>query len=147
MKTVYSWYLACHKRGKRNLLRAQVALDFMGVVSFSPLRYINKPRGDRLGQCRISMESLFPGYFFINFNPSKQQVKDIESVPGFSHLVKFGIELRPLRDDIIAQVMQLPNCSIEHRVETKTLTNDLIDIANVEDEVERVTKFFRFAII
>ncbi|MGK0601832.1 transcription termination/antitermination NusG family protein [Yokenella regensburgei] len=147
MKTVYSWYLACHKRGKRNLLRAQVALEFMGVVSFSPLKCDRKPRGDRQGQYRLSMESLFPGYFFINFNPSRQQIKDIESVPGFSHLVKFGVELKPLRDEVITQIMQLPNCSLGPGVAIKPFSQELTEITSVEDEGERITRFLNFAIV
>lgn len=148
MTADYSWFLACHKRGKNNLFRAQMALWQMGVTSFSPLIYINKARKDREGKLRSTVESLFPGYFFINFSPEKQKIKDVESTPGFSHLVRVGIDIKPLREEVVLQIMSLPFCSMGNKPEksepVKRLDGELIEIVSIDNKEERLLRFCEY---
>ncbi|PIJ49830.1 hypothetical protein BL250_10505 [Erwinia sp. OLTSP20] len=145
---MYSWYLACHKRGKTNLLKVQMALEYMGATSFSPLVCVKKERKDREGKHRLKMESIFPGYFFVNLNPSNQKIFDVEKLPGFSHFVRTGVEIKPIRDNIVKQIMRLPFCSVfedkSDSEEDKNINHELIKIASLSDKDERVTQLCNY---
>jgi len=104
------WYLACHKAGKDNVFKAQMTLDRMNIMAFSPIMRSYRPRADRPGHSRQVIEQLFPGYLFISFDPEVHHPSKIECCPGMSHIVRFAGEIRPIRDAIVDDVMQLPVC-------------------------------------
>ncbi|KOY61554.1 hypothetical protein AM629_13055 [Photorhabdus heterorhabditis] len=104
------WYLACHKAGKDNIFKAQITLERMNIMAFSPIIRSCRPRPDRPGQFRQVMEQLFPGYLFIFFDPEVHHTSKIELCPGISNLVRFAGEITPIRDSVVDEIMQLPVC-------------------------------------
>ncbi|SFN08571.1 transcriptional antiterminator RfaH [Izhakiella capsodis] len=142
----FFWYLACHKKGVRNFFLAQMLLENMEVKSFTPL-VIDKKK--RCGELRSAIKSLFPGYFFVYFNPLKQRIRDIESVPGFSHFVKFGVELKPLRSEVINQVMEMQSALTDDYLKKERIPdeipNELVNIFHMNDEHEKFLHFCKYA--
>ncbi|MBC8950058.1 transcription termination/antitermination NusG family protein [Xenorhabdus sp. TS4] len=110
------WYLACHKAGKDNVFKAQITLERMNIMAFSPVIRSCRPRSDRPGQFRQVMEQLFPGYLFIFFDPEIHHTSKIELCPGISHLVRLTGEITPIRDSVVDEIMQLPVCSQAFRI-------------------------------
>lgn len=104
------WYLACHKAGKDNVFKAQMTLERMNIMAFSPVMRTYRPRSDRPGQFRPVIEQMFPGYFFVFFDTEIHHSSKIELCPGVSHLVRFAGEITPIRDAVVDDVMQLPVC-------------------------------------
>ncbi|HDL7635113.1 TPA: antitermination protein NusG [Yersinia enterocolitica] len=104
------WYLACHKAGKDNVFKAQMTLERINVMAFSPIMRTYRPRADRPGQNRQVIEQLFPGYIFICFDPEIHHSSKIETSPGISHLVRFAGEIAPIRETVVDSVMRLPVC-------------------------------------
>lgn len=85
-------------------------LSDLNVVSFIPQIYGRRPRKDRPGQLKRTIELLFPGYMFICFDPEITHTSRISNCPGMSHLVRFAGEICPIRDAIVEEIMQLPVC-------------------------------------
>ncbi len=104
------WYLACHKAGKYNVYRAQMAMERLSVSTFSPVIRCYRPRPDRPGHSRQIVEQLFPGYLFISFDIDILHTSKIEQCAGISHLVRFAGKISPIRDAVIDEVMRLPLC-------------------------------------
>ncbi|ENE6639012.1 hypothetical protein ABNR98_004421 [Salmonella enterica] len=146
------WYLVCHKAGRDNLFKAQAGLERLSVNSFSPLIRTIKPRAD--GGKRMSVEPLFPGYFFIEFDVEKIAVSKIKTIPGFSSFVQFGNELKPLHDSLINELMSLPMCLIENKHKERVIPNphtlsgknkEIIEqIAKNKDKLSRTTMLLAF---
>lgn len=111
---MHQWYLATHKPGKRNALKAQLFLSNIGVDVFIPQICNLSHRADRPGQYRKTIESLFPGYLFICFDYEQIQISKVENCPGIGHLVRFGGLLKPLHETIVDEIITL----------TATLCND-----------------------
>lgn len=105
------WYLACHKSGRENALKAQIALERMNIAVFTPQIRIRKPRTDRPGQFRQVIEPLFPGYMFIALNPEINHPARIEDCPGISHMVRFAGAITPIREAVVEEIMCLPVCT------------------------------------
>ena len=101
------WYLACHKTGKNNALKAQVFLEHLNVEVFIPQICYRQPRLDRPGHSRPVFEPLFPGYIFIRFDPEILHTSKIAACPGMSHLVRFGGMVSPLHEVVVDEIMQL----------------------------------------
>lgn len=111
-----NWYLACHKSGKHNALKAQMFLSQMGVEVFIPQVCYHDPRADRPGTFRKTIEPLFPGYIFLCFDYNEVHTSKIEYCPGISHLVRFGETIAPINDSMVNAIMKLtlsvyPNAS------------------------------------
>lgn len=132
------WYLVCHKTGKDNLFKAQAGLERLSVNSFSPLIRTVKPRSD--GGKRMTVEQLFPGYFFIEFNVNVTAVSKIKTVPGFNNFVQFGNELKPLPDALITELMSLPMCLIEDKHKKRTIANPHSLSHKNKEIIEQITR-------
>ncbi|WP_088504372.1 transcription termination/antitermination NusG family protein [Burkholderia ubonensis] len=104
------WYLACHKAGRHNAFKAQLFLSDLNATSFIPQIYSYRPRADRPGKLKRSIELLFPGYMFVYFDPEVTHTSKISNCPGVSHLVRFADAICPVRDAVIEEIMQLPVC-------------------------------------
>ena len=111
------WYLACHKPGKDSIFKAMAALTHINGTAFCPQIRVYRPRADRPGHFRQVIESLFPGYLFIAFDPELTQTSKIEHCPGISYLVRTAGHITPIRDIVIDEIMRLPVCyqSFEHK--------------------------------
>ncbi|WP_421215153.1 transcription termination/antitermination NusG family protein [Aeromonas jandaei] len=101
------WYLAIHKPGKGNAIKAQLFLSNIGVDVFIPQICRFHHRVDRPGQYRKIIEPLFPGYLFICFDYEKQHINKVESCPGVSRLVRFGGQLKPLNEAVVDEIVTL----------------------------------------
>ncbi|WP_235424052.1 transcription termination/antitermination NusG family protein [Citrobacter koseri] len=104
------WYLACYKPGKGNIYKAQAALCYVSCTAFCPQIRTQRPRADRPGQSRQSIEPLFPGYFFLLFDPEEIHTSRIEECPGVSYLVRSSGKITPIRSMVVEQLMCLPVC-------------------------------------
>lgn len=145
------WYLVCHKTGKDNLFKAQAALERISVNSFSPLIRTLKERADTRAK-RLSIEPLFPGYFFIEFDVESCEISKIKSTPGFSHFVQFGSQIKPISYSIVDELMSLPMCLLDEpfkkaknsRILSKRNRELIEKIAQNEDKLSRTSMFIAF---
>ncbi|WON79011.1 transcription termination/antitermination NusG family protein [Serratia sp. UGAL515B_01] len=141
-----NWYLACYKRGKLNLFKALMSLEMMNVTTFSPKIYRKVSRTDRPGQYREIIECLFPGYFFILFDPEVCHTSKIERVTGLSYLVRFGGEIKPINRQVVEEIMCLPICRnggtvVNNEKHDNELAKKLHTIAEIESAPERFSQF------
>lgn len=104
---MHQWYLATHKPGKSNALKAQLFLSNVGVDVFIPQICNLSHRADRPGRFRKTIEPLFPGYLFICFDYEQIQINKVENCPGIGHLVRFGGLLKPLHESILDEIITL----------------------------------------
>lgn len=105
------WYLVCHKPGRDNFFRAQMSTQRKHLNCFSPQVRVSRPRSDRDGQRNV-IEPLFDGYLFIELDPENiHPMKIEEECAGISHFVRQGMNILPIPDFIIHEIMALPLCS------------------------------------
>lgn len=104
------WYVACYKPGKGNIYKAMLALSHINGTTFCPQIRTFRPRTDRPGQSRQIIEPLFPGYFFVSFDPGIIHTSRIEQCPGVSYLLRNAGNIIPINDAIINEIMNLPVC-------------------------------------
>ncbi|CAM3641421.1 MULTISPECIES: transcription termination/antitermination NusG family protein [Yersinia] len=130
------WYLTCHKPGKKNLLHAQIALERLNIMVFSPILRTYRSRADRPGQIRQVIEPLFPGYMFIYFNPEIHTPSKVERNPGISHLVRFAGGFPNISEAVIDSVMCLPMCSqaVSHLNKNNHQSNNKLSSLNSQQQ-------------
>lgn len=101
------WYLALHKPGKKNYIKAQFFLSRLNVTVFIPQVYCNQFRLDKLGRKKNLLEPLFPRYMFIYFDPEITHTTKISCCPGLSHLVRFSNVIIPVGGGVVEELILL----------------------------------------
>lgn len=153
-----NWYLACHKAGRHNAYKAQMFLSQpqINATTFIPLICTLKPRIDRPGKLKRSIEPLFPGYLLICFDPEVIPISKIANCPGVSYLVRFADLIVPIHDKFVEEIMNLPICKNEPMfngkktgyVNTNPLTEeqhkDILLMAEITDGQERSAMLYEF---
>lgn len=136
-----NWYLACHKTGKQNALKAQMFLSQIGVTTFIPQMCYHEPRTDRPEAFKKKIEPLFPGYLFLCFDYNEVHTSKIERCPGMSYLVRFGDVIQPIHDSTVDMIMKL-TLSVCYDSHKRPFHNDKhAETVSVECcEEERLTK-------
>jgi len=96
-----NWYLI-QTRAKQEFI-ANENLERQGYTAFLPvLQQVRR----QAGRWQDRMEPLFPGYLFIQINKHQQNIAPIRSTRGVLRFVRFGIELQPIADVIVEEIMQ-----------------------------------------
>lgn len=146
------WYLACHKPGKNSVFLLQAALVNIGVNTFAPMIRRVVDRTDSRAK-RLTIELLFPGYVFIEFDIFKIPLDKIRFCRGFSHFVEFNSKITPVPDSVIDELMDLPMCLIEENVKrparhqhtlSKQYKNQLKEILDNNNKQERSVMILAF---
>ena len=98
------WYLAQCKPNATHI--AVRNLDNQGFASFLPLQKntIRKAKG-----FQHQIRPLFPGYLFVQLDPSEGPWRKINSTRGIARLIRFGTEPSVVPDAIITGLMALCN--------------------------------------
>ena len=94
------WYLVQCKPNA-----AQIAIRNLKNQSFDtflPLQEITKRKGTMFQR---QIRPLFPGYIFVQLNPSKGPWRQINSTRGIARLVSLGAEANVVPDSIVAELM------------------------------------------
>ena len=96
-----SWFLLqfkpnSHRLAERNLKR-------QGFETFLPLEEITKRHSTRFVS---DLRPLFPGYFFVAFNPQLGPWRKINGTVGVSRLVSFGETPKPVPKELITSLMR-----------------------------------------
>ncbi|EJM61955.1 transcriptional activator RfaH [Pseudomonas sp. GM49] len=95
------WYLIQCK--PRQDARAEENLIRQGFTCYRPTQWIERiQRGRR----STSVESLFPGYLFIQLDQLNDNWHPIRSTRGVNQLVTFGKQPIAVADELIAQLQQ-----------------------------------------
>ena len=90
------WYLV-QTRAKQEKI-AEDNLQRQGYTIFLPVQQQVRRKS---GRWQDREEPLFPGYLFIQINKHQQNTAPIRSTRGVLKLVRFGIELQPMPDEIV----------------------------------------------
>ncbi|MFV9997990.1 MAG: transcription/translation regulatory transformer protein RfaH [Arsenophonus endosymbiont of Dermacentor nuttalli] len=94
-----NWYLLYCKRGQ--IERAIKNLKRQHVICLTPVAHIQKMmRGKRV----TVIETLFPNYLFVKFNPEEIHTTTIRSTRGVSHFIRFGLYPVIVPDNIINEL-------------------------------------------
>lgn len=94
------WYLAqCKPNATHIAIRNLENQDF---VSFLPLQEVAKRKGKEF---QHQIQSLFPGYLFVQLDASEGPWCKINSTRGIARLVRLGAEPSVVPDAIIADLM------------------------------------------
>lgn len=94
-----NWYLVYTK--PRQELSAKVNLERQGYEVYLPMVSCRKrSRGDNF----LVYESMFPRYLFIHLAEGLDSWAPIRSTIGVSHLVRFGLELAQVPENLISQL-------------------------------------------
>jgi transcriptional antiterminator RfaH len=107
--TVSNWLLLQVK--PRQEMRALENLERQQAKCYCPLIQVEKLiRGKRIHV----EEALFPGYFFINFDPQKSNLTytAIRSSRGVSKIVRFGEEPAKVPESLILQIKDCEKVSL-----------------------------------
>ena len=84
-ETYSSWFLLQFKPNSHHL--AERNLERQGFKTFLPLQEVTQRRSTRFVS---DLRPLFPGYFFVAFNPQSGSWSKINGTVGVSRLVSFG---------------------------------------------------------
>ena len=95
------WY-AVQSRPRQEAI-AELNLDRQGYHSYLPKILLRKRRRDKWTKVD---EPLFPRYLFIQVDPDQHSLAPVRSTVGVSDLVRFGQQLRPVPDAVIAFLQQ-----------------------------------------
>ncbi|MDH4568428.1 transcription/translation regulatory transformer protein RfaH [Pseudomonas sp. BN414] len=95
------WYLIQCK--PKQDARAEEHLVRQAFRCYRPTQCVTRLRG---GQKRESVESLFPGYLFIQLDQVNDNWHPIRSTRGVSQLVCFGDQPVAIADELIEQLQQ-----------------------------------------
>jgi len=107
--TISNWLLLQVK--PRQEMRALENLERQQAQCYCPLIQVEKlSRGKRIHV----EEALFPGYFFINFDPQKSNLTytAIRSSRGVSKIVRFGEEPAKVPEALILQIKDCEKASV-----------------------------------
>ena len=107
--TASNWLLLQVK--PRQEMRALENLERQQCECYCPLIQVEKlSRGKRI----LAEEALFPGYFFINFDPQKSNLTytAIRSSRGVSKIVRFGEEPAKVPESLIIQIKDFEKFSL-----------------------------------
>ena len=107
--TISNWLLLQVK--PRQEMRALENLERQKAECYCPLIQVEKlSRGKRI----LVEEALFPGYFFINFDPQKSNLTytAIRSSRGVSKFVRFGGEPAKVLESLILQIKDSEKASV-----------------------------------
>ena len=103
------WYTVHTKARQEEVARDN--LERQHYTSYLPLVVMRKRRRDRWVDV---VEPLFPRYLFVRFDPDTTNIAPIRSTLGVTGLVRFGNELVPVPDDVIAWLRQAENPATGH---------------------------------
>jgi transcriptional antiterminator RfaH len=91
-----SWFVVQTKPRAEHLVLAQLARD--PVVPYAPKILVSRRHASRRWQ---ALESLFPGYLFVRFNPQPSLLHRIRRTPGVTRLLWDDQSLVPVDDEIV----------------------------------------------
>lgn len=94
-----TWYALQHKPAQGD--RAVLHLQNQDISCFYPKITVEKIRGGKRTQ---KLEPLFPGYIFINIEPTDPRWAKLRSTRGVLRVVSFAHNPAAIRDDVIAHV-------------------------------------------
>lgn len=100
------WFLGQYKPGKANLQRVQYQLALKSINSWTPQIFTSRKTDD--GKLKKSVEALFPGYIFIEFDIERHHPSILSSLPGMSDFVSFGGEIQEVHYSVLAEIMAYP---------------------------------------
>ena len=98
----YSQWFLIYTKAKEEM-RAKKNLENQGFEIFLPIIVY-----EEIDQHKsTSLETMFPRYLFIRFNPEKDNWSHIRSTKGVSHLVLFGQEFAKVPNEVIVLLKQI----------------------------------------
>ncbi len=97
-----NWY-AVHTKTRQEVA-AQHHLQRQGFETYAPKVLLRKRKRDKWAKV---VEPLFPRYVFIRVDPDQTSLAPVRSTLGVSGLVRFGYQLLPVPDSVIAYLQQL----------------------------------------
>lgn len=121
-----AWYLLrCREKTWKITLEN---LNSAGLKTCCPLIHKRRQRKDKKNAFRTINYPAFPGYIFINFNPSLMHTTAIKRMPGAMEFVYFGNEIATIHQKEIDAL---------NRAEPKLITADPIgfECVNFPDEL------------
>ncbi|MCK9469768.1 MAG: transcription/translation regulatory transformer protein RfaH [Porticoccaceae bacterium] len=95
------WYAVKTKPRQEEL--AKKNLQDQSFEIYLPYITLRKRKQGKWQQVR---EVLFPGYLFIHVDTADQSIAPVRSTPGVSGMVRFGTQLLPINDDLIAHIQR-----------------------------------------
>lgn len=94
------WFVVQNKPNAFRL--AQKNLERQGFRTFLPMIDSTKRNGSRFIQ---SVKPLFPGYFFVGFDPETAPWRKVNNTVGVARLVTFANKPSPVAQDLIEGIM------------------------------------------
>lgn len=94
-----AWFAVYTKPRQEHIAKANLVRQ--GFDCFLPMAINPYQRRSDAGP---RIEPLFPRYLFLNAIPDQQSLGPVRSTRGVSNLVRFGIQLVQVRDDIIGAI-------------------------------------------
>ena len=99
-----NWY-AVHTKPRQEAT-AERNLQRQGFAIYSPKIRVRKLKRNKWVKV---VEPLFPRYLFIQVDPDQHSLAPVRSTVGVAGLVRFGQQLRPVPDTVIAFLRQAEN--------------------------------------
>jgi transcriptional antiterminator RfaH len=120
-----NWYAVRTKSRRENA--ADQNLQQQGFETYSPKVLLRKRKRDKWAKV---VEPLFPRYLFIRVDPDQTSLAPVRSTLGVSDLVRFGCQLLPVPDSVIAYLKQLedPLTRQHHADQWPHRPGDAVDI-------------------
>ncbi len=96
-----NWYAVQTKPRQEAI--AELNLERQGYQTYLPKILLRKRRRDKWAKV---VEPLFLRYLFIQVDPNRQSLSPVRSTLGVTGLVRFGHQLKPVPDPVVAFLKQ-----------------------------------------
>ena len=119
------WF-AVHAKPRQESV-AQENLQRQGFDTYLPRVLLRKRRRDKWVK---AVEPLFPRYLFIHVDAAQHSLAPVRSTLGVAALVRFGQQLKPVPDSVIAflRALENPDTQQHHADEWPHQPGDRVDV-------------------
>ncbi len=104
MHSEKKWYVVQTKPRKEYEAEEQLRRQGFGV--YLPRLQVEKLRNRRW---LATVEPMFPRYLFVHLDPNIDSIAPVRSTRGVSQIVRFGLQLCPVPDEVIQFLQQREN--------------------------------------